>query len=58
MVSTTVRHNDRLLFSHSGYFSLTRADRNNYCHLYVTLTVRQCTAQTCREASSFQDIDF
>jgi len=58
MVSTIVRHNTRLLFSPSGYFCLTRADSNNYYHLYVSRTVRQCTVHTCREASSFQDIDF
>jgi hypothetical protein len=40
MVSTIVRRNARLLFPPSGYFSLKRPGSDNYCHLYVSRTVR------------------
>jgi hypothetical protein len=55
MVSTTVRHNARLLFPPSGYFSPTRAGSDNYCHLYMSRTVRQCTVhvQTGEQFSGY-----
>jgi hypothetical protein len=54
MVTTIVRHNARLLFSPSGYFSLTRADSDNYCHLHVSWTVRQRTVQRVERQAVFR----